>query len=202
MPTLRCTDDDCGHSWPERSELAVGADCEVCGAPTVVVGVDDDGPPGLESVPALDRAHPGYARQKAREIAREHRLVQPPVVVHKIARDLGFEVKKSHNLGGLSARLAGKVIEVNAEEPSVRHRFSVAHELGHHFLGTRHGGGKVAEQEANAFAGELLVPGPMLKTAMESTTDATELRKMFAVSRNVLRIAAEHHKLDKRLTGQ
>ena len=201
MPTLRCIDEGCGHTWHERSELAVGADCEVCGASTVVVGVDDDGPPGLEPAPALDRAHPGYARQKAREVAREHRFVRPPIVVHKIARDLGFEVKKSHKLGGLSARLAGKVIEVNAEEPGVRHRFSVAHELGHHFLGTRHGAGKVAEQEADAFAGELLVPGPMLKTAMESTTDAAELRKMFAVSRDVLRIAAEHHKLEKRLTG-
>jgi Zn-dependent peptidase ImmA (M78 family) len=126
--------------------------------------------------------------------------VRPPVVAHKIARDLGFEVRESNRLGRLSARLIDKVIEVNSGDPAVRQRFSVAHELGHHFLGTRHGDGKTAEQEADAFAGELLVPGPMLREVMATTTDTAELRRKFAVSGQVLRIAAEHHKLDDRLT--
>ena len=80
-------------------------------------------------------------------------------------------------------------------------RFSVAHELGHHFLNTAHGDGDSAEQEADAFAGELLVPGPMLRAAMETVTDRTQLRGRFKVSRDVLEIAARTHHLSDRLTG-
>lgn len=145
--------------------------------------------------PRDERPHPGHAREKARKVLREHGIGRPPVVVHAIARQCGFEVGDSHQLGKLSARLVGQVIEVNAEEPVVRQRFSVAHELGHHFLGTRHGDGPLAEQEANAFAGELLVPGHMLRSAVEQTTDTNALATLFKVSRQVLEIAAQHHKL-------
>jgi Zn-dependent peptidase ImmA (M78 family) len=116
-------------------------------------------------------------------------------VVHSIARKCGFDIRESRTLGKLSARLVNKVIEVNADDPVVRQRFSVAHELGHHFLGTKHGDGRLAEQEANAFAGELLVPGQMLRSAIEQTADTRELAMLFKVSRQVLEIAAEHHKL-------
>lgn len=200
MPLLRCTDEDCGHEWSERSQLAVGAECEACGAETVVVGVDDD-PPATRRDQTNERAHPGYARNKARQVALEHGFAQPPIVVHAIARRLGFTVRTSRSLGTLSARLIGQVIEVSADEPAVAQRFSVGHELGHHFLGSVHGDGPAAEQEANAFAGELLVPGPMLRHAMSTTTDARELRKLFKVSRDVLEIAARHHRLTDRLTG-
>ena len=202
MPTLRCTDEECECTWSEVSHLAVGADCPECGAPAKAVGVDDDGPARPAQPTSSERAHPGYAREKARQVARQHGFVHPPVVAHKIARDVGFEVRQGTKLGRLSARLVGKVIEVNPDEPAVRQRFSVAHELGHHFLGSRHGDGKLAERGADAFAGELLVPGPMLSDAMQTTTDAEALRKKFAVSGQVLRIAAEHHKLDSRLTGE
>jgi predicted Zn-ribbon and HTH transcriptional regulator len=198
VPFLRCTNRDCGHQWFERSQLAVGSDCPVCDEPTEVVGVDDEPPAELNRVSSQlrgERAHPGHAREKAREVLREHRIGQPPVVVHSVARKCGFEVRNSHQLGKLSARLAGQVIEVNAEDPAVRQRFSVAHELGHHFLRTEHGDGPLAEQEANAFAGELLVPGHMLRSAIEQTADTRELATLFKVSRQVLEIAAKHHKL-------
>lgn len=200
MPALRCTNEECGHTWSERSRLAIGSDCPECGEPAEPVGVDDDGPVRPKAPAPSDYAHPAHARKKARQVARERGFVKPPVVVHKIARDLGFEIHASNRLGDLSGRLVGKVIEVNANESTERQRFSVAHELGHHFLGTRHGDGRTAEREANAFAGELLVPGPMLREAMATTTAAPELRRRFAVSRQVLRIAAEQHKLDDRLT--
>jgi Zn-dependent peptidase ImmA (M78 family) len=135
----------------------------------------------------------------AREVLREHRIAHPPVVVHSLARKCGFDIRESHALGKLSARLVGKVIEVNADNPVVRQRFSVAHELGHHFLHTRHGDGQLAEQEANAFAGELLVSGQMLRSSMEQTTDTRELARLFKVSRQALEIAAQHHKLNDRL---
>jgi len=203
MPLLRCTDEDCGHRWSQRSYLAVGEDCPICGEPSVEVGVDDERPAELNIVSTRlreERAHPGHAREKAREVLRQHGIARPPVVAHSIARTFGFEVRQSHQLGKLSARLVGQAIEVNADDPPVRQRFSVAHELGHHFLGTRHGEGPLSEQEANAFAGELLVPGHMLESAMERTTDTLELMKTFKVSRQVLEIAAKHHKRFDRLT--
>jgi hypothetical protein len=204
MPMLRCTEQECGHMWFERSALAEGTECEVCGEPTELVGVDDDAPAELAGsvAAASDRSHPAHARAKAREVAKAHGFVRPPVVVHTIARTLGFTVHPSHNLGTLRARLVGDVIEVNANEPVVAQRFSVAHELGHHFLGTLHGSGQTAEREADAFAGELLVSGPMLREALRDTTDARELRDRFKVSRDVLRIAAETHRLSDRITGE
>jgi hypothetical protein len=39
---------------------------------------------------------------------------------------------------------------VNADEPPGAQRFSVAHELGHHFLGSEHGDGEIAEREVVA----------------------------------------------------
>lgn len=159
MPLLRCTNEECGHEWFERSQLAVGTECPICDEPTEVVGVDDDPPAELKVASTRlreERAHPAHAREKAREVLRQHAIGRPPVVVHSIARRCGFEVRESHQLGKLSARLVGKVIEVSADDPPVRKRFSVAHELGHHFLGTRHGDGPLAEREADAFAGELL----------------------------------------------
>ena len=203
MPLLRCADEDCGHRWSQRSYLAVGEDCPVCGEPSVEVGVDDETPAELNDVSTRlgkERAHPAHAREKAREVLRQHGIARPPIVVHSIAHKCGFQVRESHQLGKLSARLVAKVIEVNADDLPVRQRFSVAHELGHHFLDTRHGDGPLAEQEANAFAGELLVPGHMLESAMEQTTDTLELVKIFKVSRQVLEIAAKHHKRFDRLT--
>jgi hypothetical protein len=102
MPLLRCTNRDCGHQWFERSQLAVGSDCPVCDEPTEVVGVDDEPPAELNIVSSQlrgERAHLGHAREKAREVLREHRIGHPPVVVHSIARKCGFEVRNSHQLG-------------------------------------------------------------------------------------------------------
>jgi hypothetical protein len=201
MPLLRCTEQECRHQWYVRSSLALGAECEQCGADTVVVGMDDDGPEQPQIAAVADRAHPGYARTKARQVAKDHGFIHPPVVVHSIARSLGFTIRQSRSLGSLRARLVGQDIEVNANEPPFAQRFSVAHELGHHFLCTQHGDGEAAESEADAFASELLVPGPLLREAMCHSTDAAELRGRFKVSRAVLEIAATTHQLSYRLTG-
>lgn len=203
MPLLRCTNDECGHRWYERSQLALDSDCPECGEPSRVVGVDDEPPAEFNTVADRlkdERVHPGHARNKAREILRDHGIAQPHVPVHAVARRCGFTVRQSHQLGSLSARLVGDVIEVNADDPPVRQRFSISHELGHHFLGTRHGDGDLAEQEADAFAGELLVPGHMLESALARTTDTRQLMGIFRVSRQVLEIAARTHKKFDRLT--
>lgn len=82
----------------------------------------------------------------------------------------------------------------------MRKRFSIAHELGHHFLGTTHGSGPTVEPEADAFAGELLVPGPLLRAAIGGGSSVDDLRQRFQVSRQVIEIAAETHKLGDRIS--
>lgn len=201
MPLLRCTDEECGHEFFDRSHLAIGSPCPECGEETVEVDVDDDLPPTLNAPLVAERSHPAHARTKARQVVRDYGVISPPVMVHDIAQRTGFTVRASKSLGTLRARLVGNVIEVSADEPPVAQRFSVAHELGHHFLGTQHGDGETAEREADAFAGELLVPDFLLREALDTTTDAAELRRLFKVSREVLEIAARTHRLEDRLTS-
>jgi hypothetical protein len=201
MPTLRCTNEACGHTWSERSLLADGADCEECGDPAVVIDDDDlfDDEAGQEP---QARARPAHAREMARQLLAKQRITKPIVDVFAIAGAQGFEVRVKQLPEGLSGQLVGNVIEINAGEAPVRQRFTVAHELGHHALGTTHGLSRgstqrAIEREADAFAGELLVPGSMLRD--QGTSDAAELRRAFQVSRPVLRITAELHGFE--LTG-
>lgn len=164
--------------------------------------MDDDIPAEVE--PASrdrreGRAHPAHARERARRLLSDHRVTRPPVPVHAIARKEGLRVRESGSLKKLRARLVGTVIEVNAGDPKVAQRFSVAHELGHHLLGSAHGDGEAAEREADAFAGELLVPGYMLESVLRRETEAVRLARQFNVSRTTLEIAAQHHRLADRL---
>lgn len=202
MPLQRCTDEDCGHENYFRSHLSSGTECEECGAPTVEVDVDDEIPAELGTENGDEpKAHPAHARTKAREVLRKLEIEVPPVDVAGVARDSGLAVVEVTNLGeGISGRLKGSTIEVLSSDPLVRKRFTIAHELGHHHLGTRHGDEAVVETEANAFAGELLIPGFMLREAMETTTVLTALASLFEVSRQALEIAAKNHHLRNKWT--
>jgi len=101
---------------------------------------------------------------------------------------------------------------VNAKHHPNRQRFSLAHELGHILLNhspgyynpdisldnppmsqTHNSAEKMFEQEANAFAGELLVPLEMLKKEFKKTKDVGQLSKKFFVSTAVMSIAISNH---------
>jgi hypothetical protein len=197
VPLLRCTDDECGHRWFSRAPLAGSFDCEWCGAPTVVVsGYEDESeePRGIPGRPVRkESAHLANARERARKLLTEHRANTLPVPVRAIVRRVGLEVEEEVDLGpALRARLVNKTIQMRPG-PEYLKRFSLAHELGHWVFETRHGDGNEAEQEADAFAGELLVPGPQLLAALRQTTDAAELASLFQVSQTVIRIAAKIH---------
>lgn len=203
MPTLRCLDPECGHEWFEKSSLATdGTECEQCEGPVRVVGVDDDPPAEIGAVEqrlANDPAHPAHARTRARRVLVEHRVTKPPVPVRAIARRCGFEVRPSGQLGDLRARMLDNVIEVSDRESEGAQNFSIAHELGHHFLKTQHGDGPRAEDEADAFAGELLVPGHMLTASLADTTDPVALARLFRASRSAIEVSASIHRLSGRL---
>jgi Zn-dependent peptidase ImmA (M78 family) len=93
-----------------------------------------------------------------------------------------------------------------------RKRFSAAHELGHRIMNhevsyyrsaftiddppdkrDHYRIEKIFEQEANVFAGELLVPLAMLKKEFKTTQDIPELARIFNVSGEVLGIRIFDH---------
>lgn len=55
---------------------------------------------------------------------------------------------------------------VNARKPACRMRFSLAHELGHTVMHTEPTDTRLAEQEADAFAGEFLMPASQARSCL------------------------------------
>jgi Zn-dependent peptidase ImmA (M78 family) len=115
-----------------------------------------------------------------------HNIGKPPVPVQDIATLEGLHVVKTHLSGGVSGALIGSngvsVIAVNESHSSNRQRFSIGHELAHHFLTHRaeqehldwqftvlRRDGKSSEAtdaneiEANFFAASLLMPKDFLR---------------------------------------
>lgn len=201
MALLRC--DYCGSEAEERSRLAIDSDCEACGEGTLreVDEWDELDEGAAEPVKTAVGAGPqiALARSAARSVLERHGVTGPPSPVQEIAAANGLEVVADIKLGQLSGRLIGTRIEI---APCGRHRrrFVIAHELGHHFLHKPHGSGEHVESEVNAFAGELLVPGPFLLAAVTETTELGQLAHRFEVSHIVLEIAAKNHQVYDRLT--
>lgn len=129
-----------------------------------------------------------------------------PVDVSKCAASVGlpiFAVDMPQGISGMlvrndvSAGTSGFSCYVNKNEPSVRQRFTAAHELGHYMLhadqiGTTlqdnyllraNGLSNAQEAEANQFAADLLMPRHLISQAMNSgTTSVDTLAKLFRVS--------------------
>jgi Zn-dependent peptidase ImmA (M78 family) len=125
---------------------------------------------------------------------RYHALFQAPklpVPVEAIAEDLlGLRVEEAQ-LDGISGLLypATREILLNAEEPPVRRRFTLAHELGHWICQCLEGterpifcraeeigpdpAAKALERRANIFAAELLMPEDSVRHAWSGSVAST-----------------------------
>ena len=129
-----------------------------------------------------------------------------PVPVESIAEDLlGLRIEE-HDLGECSGMLipSERLILVNASEaangdvPIRRHRFTIAHELGH-WICHAHAAEEAApaycrsrdlsqdadrdlEREANVFGAELLMPEAAVRNAWAEVPDAAEVAARFEVS--------------------
>jgi Zn-dependent peptidase ImmA (M78 family) len=136
-----------------------------------------------------------------------------PVAVESIAEDLlGLRIEEA-DLGDWSGMLipAKRLILVNASEamsgdtPTRRHRFTIAHELGHwicHAKGMQEAPtycraqdvsqdtDRALEREANVFGAELLMPQAAVRKAWAAFPDRDELASSFEVS-----ILAAHWRL-------
>lgn len=154
-------------------------------------------------------------RRLAAELLEEAEVTRAPVPVDKVARRQGFRLyyeRLDTDLSGFYVRNGDdRIIGVNGHHPSVRQRFTVAHELGHALLeGTAHHdrvfrfrdprssqGIDPEEVAANTFAAELLMPEDWITdrwlglTSGGELTDeeaAKQMAKEFGVSSQALTI--------------
>lgn len=133
---------------------------------------------------------------------------QPPIDPEAIAEAEGIRVVYARFNGQMSAQVAGfsdpnnSRIVVNQDLPFNRKTYTIAHELGHHVLhqdylsddgkyqifprmNSYDGPKPSEEQEADAFAANLLVPLKMLRTYVDIASPR-ELAQMFMVSPDVI----------------
>lgn len=153
------------------------------------------------------RKRTGYVRKVAKNIlSKEYpRLSKDslPIDIERIARNLGFEIQvldKMDNHHSAIILRDLKLIGLNKKHHIHRRRFSLGHELGHYVIGHPPEEDciedeiKVFNQEADEFAGELLVPYQLLKELIVSNS-IDELSSLFLVSRDVIIIRAQNTRL-------
>jgi hypothetical protein len=137
----------------------------------------------------------------------------PPVNITAVAKVLGLNVWESDSL---PEEVAGKIfrdlkgtggfngysVVVRAQDPFVRKRFTVAHELAHYLLHQRLFGNELVdnalyrsglsssvEAQANGLAADLLMPWHLLLPIADRPVN--ELAKLFQVSEQAMRIRLE-----------
>lgn len=155
------------------------------------------------------------SRRRAVQVLTMVGVDTPPVDVHRIAEELGFEVISfdfPKSIAGVTFIEQGvKSIGVNAKDPPTRQRFSIAHELGHYLHGHEaFDDSKVhveenrgllnshnrQEQEANEFAAELLMPLFLLRQDITGPDlDVSELAQRYQVSEQAMWIQLFDQKL-------
>ena len=160
------------------------------------------------------------AEARAAAVLESLHVIEPPVPVERVALQLGLQVERAALGDGISGLLViqdGRgIIGVNATQPAVRQRFTIAHELAHFvlhrdvmpvfidkqflrpylaaFRDTASSTGEDwLEREANAFAAALLMPAEMVRLAIAelgvdvADDDALEnLARRFQVSRQAM----------------
>ena len=127
--------------------------------------------------------------QKTQEILKTLGITKVPIDVYKISKHLGVAIVEEDLDDDISGLLFHKgkksIIAVNRMHSGNRHRFTIAHELGHHELHKNKQdvfvdksavhyrnqlsatGKDLHEIEANNFAAALLMPKSILKTDIE-----------------------------------
>lgn len=133
---------------------------------------------------------------------------KPPIRVFDLARALGIKVFKAHDWENDVSGLIKKkwdgnyVIMTNAKHPTVRRRFTVAHEIAHFALHRdlvgdgiaddalyRSGLGGSIERQANNYAANLLMPWHLITSELEKGINSIEeLAEKFKVSKTAMSI--------------
>src|SRR5215210_1154507 len=109
-------------------------------------------PVETEGVPLLTRRQ---VEDRAKAVLKEHGLESIPVDPVVLANQLGMSVNNAKfsddSLVGMIAKRGDNItLLVNQSDPPFRKRFTIAHELGHHFLHLLQDG-EFVDGEANLF---------------------------------------------------
>jgi IrrE N-terminal-like domain len=142
-----------------------------------------------------------FARAAAKKFLMDNLVKVPPVPVELLARKQGLDPMVTPLPRGVAGRFtvdgSAEKLEVAAGEPFVRQRFTIAHELGHRLMSHHREETAAQEEEANAFASELLVPRDWLRRDLSSRSVPTvaELAGRYQVSKEVIFIAAERGRM-------
>lgn len=131
------------------------------------------------------------SRQRAERLLSDLNVTTIPVPVEKIARSLKLDIVLTDLGEGVSGLLVSheqrSQICIQKADPRVRRRFTIAHEIGHHYLGHQFAEGEhvhvdrgfvirmrsprsssgldLMEIEANQFAASLLMPEKQVREA-------------------------------------
>jgi Zn-dependent peptidase ImmA (M78 family) len=153
--------------------------------------------------PKLIKPDYRHAEREAIRLLNESGIFEPPVNPVEIAHTIGMHVNfvsfsgESEGVSGLYDP-AQNAIFVNQEEAGVRQTFTIAHELGHRVLHQEWATSEAYkvlwrdprrqtkdrwEQEANAFAANLLMPRQMVDRYR--SLPISSVAKIFAVSESV-----------------
>lgn len=141
----------------------------------------------------------------ANDVLQAHWDGRLPVNPQSIAEAMGIEVKsltpfdqenwRPNESGHYSYRDGKPLITYNSTDASVRQRFTIAHEIGHHVHGDLDAPRDTTEQfsartrdpkevAANRFAAALLMPAALVKHLVleQRITDLARLARAFGVS--------------------
>lgn len=151
----------------------------------------------------------------AYDVLRHHGLQSVPINPVILAQRAGIKVNNAKfsedNLSGMIAKRGDlEIILVNSDDPPRRKRFTIAHELGHHFLHLKSGDGQFVDGEAdlfrempsdsnepisedrareiqaNAFAAALLMPEEHVRAVWAETGSIAEMADIFGVSEEAM----------------
>lgn len=166
-----------------------------------------------ETVPVPVRR--SYVSAVAERTLRAVHITEPPVSVQAICAHYAYTLVpvRTWSPGTHSAQWqpALRQIRFNAAEPAVRQRFSIAHEIGHVNLGHEEttfsasadpesddfseDPDRTIEAEADAFAGELLLPPAWVKADWKRGLRWAEIATRYMVSEAAAAVAADRYRL-------
>ena len=166
-----------------------------------------------EDLPPVQFIRRNDIETKASQLLRMHGLYAIPVDPVTLANQYRITVHNAKfaddNLSGMVARRDEHVsVLVNHSDSTQRKRFTIAHELGHHFLHLLEDGefidGKIdlfrdsevdgaeitderrREIQANQFAASLLMPETLVRSAFEKIREVSKLARAFNVSESAM----------------
>jgi Zn-dependent peptidase ImmA (M78 family) len=165
------------------------------------------------------------AETEALQLLKNAKITEAPIPVEQIAQNAGalvsYQPFEAQDISGLLYRKTGTapVIGVNSNNPKVRQRFTIAHELGHLTLHEGHDlilerlvrlnfrdatsstASDEEEIEANRFAAELLMPREPLQRTFNLLLQGRQLSDLELVRRLARRFEVSQSAMEYRLTG-